>query len=150
MCCSTLVTSSSSLSPEMSVPQGQCRTWVMWGLSHRWGRTGAATGRPSVSRAAQPYCGHTTRAPRPRSPAEHMSVGSPRPAVRPRLTRMCRNIRTLYNFEPPATQDEVRDAATQYVRKSSGLNKPSRANAEALERARAGVAEAASRLLGEL
>ena len=48
---------------------------------------------------------------------------------------MCRNIRTLYNFEPPATEEEVRAAAQQYVRKISGFNKPSRANAEAFEEA---------------
>jgi hypothetical protein len=48
---------------------------------------------------------------------------------------MCRNIRTLYNFEPPATDDEVRAAALQYVRKISGFTKPSRANAEPFERA---------------
>ena len=63
---------------------------------------------------------------------------------------MCRNIRTLYNFEPAATEDEVRAAATQYVRKISGFTKPSRANAEAFETAIDAVAEASSRLLGEL
>ena len=63
---------------------------------------------------------------------------------------MCRNIRTLYNFEPPATDDEVRDAALQYVRKVSGFTKPSQANAEAFERAVDAVAAASSQLLGEL
>jgi hypothetical protein len=63
---------------------------------------------------------------------------------------MCRNIRTLYNFEPAATEDEVRAAATQYVRKISGFTKPSRANAEAFETAIDAVAEASSRLLAEL
>jgi hypothetical protein len=48
---------------------------------------------------------------------------------------MCRNIRTLYNFEPSATEREIRSAATQYVRKISGFNKPSRANEDAFERA---------------
>ena len=48
---------------------------------------------------------------------------------------MCRNIRTLYNFEPPATDDEVRDAALQYVRKLSGFRKPSKANQEAFDTA---------------
>jgi hypothetical protein len=48
---------------------------------------------------------------------------------------MCRNIRTLYNFEPPASEDEVRAAALQYVRKISGFTKPSQANEEAFERA---------------
>jgi len=63
---------------------------------------------------------------------------------------MCRNIRPLYNFEPPATQDEVRDAALQYVRKISGFSKPSVANTEAFERAVAAVEEASARLLDEL
>ncbi|MGH2918148.1 MAG: DUF2277 domain-containing protein [Solirubrobacteraceae bacterium] len=63
---------------------------------------------------------------------------------------MCRNIRTLYNFEPPATDDEVRDAALQYVRKISGYSKPSAANAEAFERAVEAVTEASQRLLDEL
>ncbi len=63
---------------------------------------------------------------------------------------MCRSIHTLHNFEPPATRDEVRAAALQYVRKISGFTKPSRANAEAFERAVAAVAEASERLLDEL
>jgi hypothetical protein len=63
---------------------------------------------------------------------------------------MCRNIRTLYNFEPEATEDEVRAAALQYVRKISGFTKPSQANAEAFERAVDAVAEASSELLGAL
>jgi hypothetical protein len=63
---------------------------------------------------------------------------------------MCRNIRTLYNFEPPATEDEVRAAAVQYVRKISGFTKPSQVNAAAFERAVADVTEVSARLLGEL
>jgi hypothetical protein len=63
---------------------------------------------------------------------------------------MCRNIRNLYNFEPPATNEEVRDAALQYVRKISGFNKPSQSNREAFERAVDEVAEASTRLLDEL
>jgi hypothetical protein len=63
---------------------------------------------------------------------------------------MCRNIRQLHNFEPPATREEVHAAALQYVRKISGTTKPSRANAEAFERAVAEVAAASERLLGEL
>jgi hypothetical protein len=63
---------------------------------------------------------------------------------------MCRNIRTLYNFEPPATEDEVRAAALQYVRKISGFHKPSRANAEAFEQAVDAVAAISRELLGEL
>ena len=63
---------------------------------------------------------------------------------------MCRNIHTLYNFEPAATDDEVRAAALQYVRKISGFTKPSRANVEAFERAVDEVAAASARLLDEL
>jgi hypothetical protein len=63
---------------------------------------------------------------------------------------MCRNIRTLYNFEPPATEDEVRGAALQYVRKISGFSKPSQANAEAFDRAVDAVTEISARLLDEL
>jgi hypothetical protein len=63
---------------------------------------------------------------------------------------MCRSIHTLYNFEPEATDEEVRAAALQYIRKISGFTKPSRANAEAFERAVDAVAEASSRLLAEL
>ena len=63
---------------------------------------------------------------------------------------MCRNIRTLHNFEPPATPDEVRAAALQYVRKISGATKPSQANAAAFERAVDAVAQASADLLGEL
>jgi hypothetical protein len=63
---------------------------------------------------------------------------------------MCRNIRTLYNFEPSATEEEVRSAALQYVRKISGFTKPSQANTEAFERAVDEVAEVSARLLGEL
>jgi hypothetical protein len=63
---------------------------------------------------------------------------------------MCRNIRTLYNFEPTATEDEVRAAAEQYVRKISGFSKPSQANAEAFERAVDAVADISARLLDEL
>ena len=63
---------------------------------------------------------------------------------------MCRNIRTLYNFEPPASEEEVRSAALQYVRKVSGFTKPSKANEEAFERAVDEVADASSRLLASL
>jgi hypothetical protein len=63
---------------------------------------------------------------------------------------MCRNIHTLFNFEPPATEDEVHDAALQYVRKISGFTKPSRANEEAFARAVDEVAAASKRLLDEL
>jgi hypothetical protein len=63
---------------------------------------------------------------------------------------MCRNIRVLYNFEPPATDAEVRGAALQYVRKISGFTKPSQANEAAFERAVDAVAEASAALLDEL
>jgi hypothetical protein len=63
---------------------------------------------------------------------------------------MCRNIRTLHNYEPPATEEEVRAAALQYVRKVSGSATPSKANEEAFSRAVDEVADATSRLLGAL
>jgi hypothetical protein len=63
---------------------------------------------------------------------------------------MCRNIRTLYNFDPPATDEEVRAAAVQYVRKISGFAKPSRGNEAAFEHAVDAVALASARLLTEL
>jgi hypothetical protein len=63
---------------------------------------------------------------------------------------MCRNIRQLSNFEPPATSDEVHAAALQYVRKISGSTKPSRANTEAFDRAVEEVAAISARLLDEL
>jgi hypothetical protein len=63
---------------------------------------------------------------------------------------MCRNIRTLYNFEPPATEEEIQAAALQYVRKISGFNKPSRANEEAFTTAVEAVARASSELLAKL
>jgi hypothetical protein len=63
---------------------------------------------------------------------------------------MCRNIQTLFNFEPPATDEEIRAASLQYVRKISGFTKPSQANAEAFERAVDEVTEASRRLLKQL
>ncbi len=63
---------------------------------------------------------------------------------------MCRNIRTLHNFDPPATEEEIHAAAVQYVRKISGFSKPSRANEEAFARAIDAVAAASSELLTEL
>ena len=66
------------------------------------------------------------------------------------LHPMCRNIRTLHNFEPPASPDEVHDAALQYVRKISGSTKPSAANAEAFDRAVEAVAAATRELLDSL
>jgi len=63
---------------------------------------------------------------------------------------MCRNIRTLFNFEPPATREEVHDAALQFVRKISGTTRPSKANEAAFDRAVADVEAAVERLLGGL
>jgi hypothetical protein len=63
---------------------------------------------------------------------------------------MCRNIKTLFNFEPPASELEIRDASLQFVRKLSGFNVPSQANEEAFDRAVAEVADSARRLIGSL
>lgn len=63
---------------------------------------------------------------------------------------MCRNIKTLFNFEPPATDDEIRAASLQFVRKLSGFNKPSVANAAAFDEAVDAVSEVAGRLLSAL
>jgi hypothetical protein len=63
---------------------------------------------------------------------------------------MCRNIKTLANFEPPATGDEIRASALQFVRKLSGMNKPSRANEAAFNRAIEEVTEAAQRLIASI
>jgi hypothetical protein len=63
---------------------------------------------------------------------------------------MCRNIRTLHNFDPPATNEEVRAASLQYVRKISGFTKPSQANQEAFDRAIDEIATISTRLLSEL
>lgn len=63
---------------------------------------------------------------------------------------MCRNIRTLFNFEPPASREEVHDAALQFVRKISGTTRPSKANEAAFDRAVADVEAAVERLLGGL
>jgi hypothetical protein len=63
---------------------------------------------------------------------------------------MCRNIRTLFNFEPPATEDEIRASALQFVRKLSGFAHPSRANEAAFDRAVEEISDAARRLIGSL
>jgi hypothetical protein len=63
---------------------------------------------------------------------------------------MCRNIKTLYNFDPPASEEEIEAAALQYVRKISGFNKPSRVNQEAFDAAVAAVTEVSAELLGQL
>ena len=63
---------------------------------------------------------------------------------------MCRNIRTLFNFDPPATDEEIHASAVQFVRKLTGFNRPSKANEAAFERAVADVAEIARRLVDSL
>jgi hypothetical protein len=63
---------------------------------------------------------------------------------------MCRNIKTLFNFDPPATDEEIRDASLQFVRKLSGFNAPSKANAAAFERAIDEVSDTARRLIDSL
>jgi hypothetical protein len=63
---------------------------------------------------------------------------------------MCRNIRPLYNYDPPTTEGEIRDASLQYVRKISGMAKPAKANEEAFERAVDAVAAASAQLLADL
>lgn len=63
---------------------------------------------------------------------------------------MCRNIKTLFNFEPPATQEEIRAASLQYVRKISGFTKPSKVNEEAFDAAVEEIARISSELLGSL
>ena len=63
---------------------------------------------------------------------------------------MCRNIKNLFNFDPPVTEQEIRNASLQFVRKISGFNKPSQANAAAFERAVEAVADVSRQLLGEL
>jgi hypothetical protein len=63
---------------------------------------------------------------------------------------MCRNIKTLFNFEPPASEDKIQASSLQFVRKLSGFNKPSHGNAEAFERAVAEVSAAARKLLASL
>jgi hypothetical protein len=87
--------------------------------------------------------------------SEKMDRGAPVVDGAPRflsstLDLMCRNIRTLHNFEPPATEEEIRASALQYVRKISGFNKPSRANEEAFHRAVDAVAAVSAELLREL
>lgn len=63
---------------------------------------------------------------------------------------MCRNIKTLFNFEPPATDEEIHDASLQFVRKLSGFNKPSKANEEAFNRAIEEISASARRLIDSL
>ena len=79
-----------------------------------------------------------------------LGKGSAKPERTFSLWDMCRNIRNLHNFEPPATHEEAADAALQYVRKISGFTKPSKANQEAFDRAVAAVTDTTERLLAEL
>src|SRR6185312_9128683 len=104
-----------------------------------------------------------TTKPRPSLPGSARSTGSTKFALavvpgrgsepyigRKGADRMCRNIKTLFNFEPPATEDEIQASALQFVRKLSGFNKPSQANAEAFEKAVTEVSQAARTLLASL
>src|SRR4051812_7379530 len=84
------------------------------------------------------------------SPPTPRPLSAPQPMLGVYAWGMCRNIRPLHNFEPPATEAETRDAALQYVRKISGSTKPSRANEEAFARAVDAVTAATTRLLDEL
>jgi hypothetical protein len=79
-----------------------------------------------------------------------VSAGQKSATTDSEVSSVCRNIRTLYNIEPPATEEEIRAAASQYVRKVSGFNTPSAANAAAFQLAIADVAAATSALLGTL
>jgi hypothetical protein len=76
--------------------------------------------------------------------------GTMKAALDPERSPMCRNIKTLFNFEPPATELEIRDASLQFVRKLSGFNVPSKANEAAFERAVEEVAESARKLIQSL
>jgi hypothetical protein len=78
------------------------------------------------------------------------ATGIPFAALREGDEIMCRNIHTLHNFDPPATPEEIRDAALQYVRKVSGYTKPAAVNREAFDRALEGVTRETARLLEEL
>src|SRR5262245_37448520 len=80
----------------------------------------------------------------------HHGSSEPAQSMIGRNPAMCRNIRTLFNFEPPATEEEIHASALQFVRKLSGFNKPSHANAEAFDRAVEEVSDAARRLLTSL
>jgi hypothetical protein len=84
------------------------------------------------------------------STAPFVRPGRARGGLPLRFYAMCRNIRTLYNFDPPATEEEVRAAATQYVRKISGFTRPSRANEEAFAQAVDAVAATSAELLAAL
>ncbi len=81
---------------------------------------------------------------------DHYMQPTPAFAVAARGVLMCRNIKTLFNFEPPATEDEIRASALQFVRKLSGFNAPSKANEATFNRAVDDVAEVARTLLASL
>src|SRR5512132_1846694 len=122
-----------------------------------WPPSGCGGSRPGARWRARPTercwpgrgnCSPTARRATPKAPFR--ATRSKPLSSNARLSAMCRSIHTLYNFEPLATEEEVRAAALQYVRKISGFAKPSRANEEAFERAVEAVAAASNRLLGEL
>src|SRR3954466_2107926 len=94
--------------------------------------------------------GEAIAAPRALASAKASRYGSGPTRRRATETLMCRNIRTLFNFEPPASEDEIRASALQFVRKLSGFNAPSQANAAAFDRAVDEVSAAAPRLLASL
>lgn len=79
-----------------------------------------------------------------------MLSGSPRETMQQEVMPMCRNIKTLFNFAPPATDEEIRAASLQFVRKLSGFNSPSKANSAAFERAVEEVASSARALIDAL
>ncbi len=84
----------------------------------------------------------------PRNPTHSLALGMP--VVMRTIERMCRSIKTLYNYDPVATDDEVQAAALQYVRKISGYREPSRANRDVFDRAVDAVAEVTRTLVDEL
>ena len=111
--------------------------------SSRAARCATRTSSPPSTRPA-PRWSPPTRATSATEPAPRAPLG------RLRIARMCRNIRNLYNFEPPATDEEVHASSLQYVRKISGFTKPSQANEAAFERAVEAVAAVSRQLLDEL
>ena len=124
----------------------------IWANSSFSTRPITAAGEPAGSRCTGKRDTCTAYA-AARSSGSSCTAARPVPSKPPRggyAEGMCRNIRTLHNFEPPATSEEVHDAALQYVRKISGSTKPSQANAEAFERAVERIAAATADLLDEL
>src|SRR5919199_199480 len=126
------------------------------GRSRRTPTVISTAGSPSSSATRLPTCASSRARRRVTPPALRRSTpppsghGSPCRLRDPYDACMCRNIHTLFNFDPPATEEEVRDAALQYVRKVGGFTKPSKANEEAFARAVDEVAAATQRLLDTL